>query len=76
MKLLLINFALRNTFRDYNPFHVAVRGNALNWLQFFDNSYVVSTAHDVSTFTAQLLGHMEATDSLLIVEVQPHQFQA
>jgi hypothetical protein len=75
MKLLLVTYALRNNFKDYTSFHVTVRGNALNWMQFIEHTYVVSTAHDADSFSKQLLPHMEPTDSLLVAEIQPHQFQ-
>jgi hypothetical protein len=75
MKLLLVTFALRNLDRDYSPFFVALRGNALNWWHYIDQTCVVSTEHDVNSFANLLIPHMEATDSLLVVEMPPHQFQ-
>jgi hypothetical protein len=75
MKLLLVTFALRNPYRDYTPFFVALRGNALNWWHYIDQTCVVSTLHDVDSFARLLFPHMETTDSVLVVEMPPHQFQ-
>lgn len=75
MNLLLITFALRNTERDYSQFFVALRGNALNWWHFIEQTVVVSTQYDASAYTQLLLPHIETTDSLLVVKVSPHQFE-
>jgi len=75
VNLLLITFALRNTDRDYSQFFVALRGNALNWWHFIEQTAVVSTEHDADAFTRLLLPLMETTDSLLVVKLSPHQFE-
>jgi len=75
LKLLLVTFALRNRVRDYNPFFVALRGNALQWWHFIDQTCVITTNHSVQSLTNELIPHIESTDSLLIVEVKPHEMQ-
>jgi len=75
VKILLVTFSLRNPSRDYAPFFVALRGNAIQWWHFIEQTCVVVTEHDVSSLTAQLVPHLESTDSLLIVQVTPHQMQ-
>ena len=75
MKLLLVTFSLRNQFKDYTSFFVALRGNALNWWHFIEQTCVVSTNHDADSFASQLVPHIETTDSVLVVEIKPHQFQ-
>jgi hypothetical protein len=75
MKLLLVTFSLRNATKDYSSFHVTMRGNALNWWHFIEQTCVVSTNHDAHDFALLLYPHLETTDSLLVVEVQPYQFQ-
>lgn len=75
MRLLLVTFSLRNANKDYAPFFVALRGNALNWWHFIEQTCVVTTFEDANTYAHKLYPHMETTDSLLVVEIQPHQFQ-
>ncbi|MGB9073099.1 MAG: hypothetical protein WCC22_10560 [Terriglobales bacterium] len=75
MNLLLITFSLRNPQKDYSQFFVALRGNALQWWHFIEQTCIVTTLHDANTYTRQLLPHIEATDSLLIVKITPHEFQ-
>jgi len=76
VKLLLVTFSLRNRRRDYDPFFVALRGNALQWWHFIEQTCVISTnAHTPDSLTHELLPHIETTDSLLIVEITPHQMQ-
>jgi hypothetical protein len=75
MNLLLITFSLRNSERDYSLFFVALRGNALNWWHFIEQTVVVSTEQDAEEYTRLLLPYMEKTDSLLVVKVSPHQFE-
>ena len=75
MNLLLVTFSLRNRARDYNPFFVALRGNALQWWHFIEQTCVVATEHNVQSLTEALVPHIETTDSLLIVQITPHQMQ-
>lgn len=75
MNLFLVTFSLRNPNRDYDPFYVAVRGNALQWWHFIEQSCVVTTNYDVNTFAQKLLPYIEKTDSLLVVEITPHVYQ-
>ena len=75
MKLLLVTFSLRNLNKDYNSFFVTVRGNVYNWWHFIEQTIVVSTSFDAESFAHLLYPHLETTDSLLVVEIQPHQFQ-
>src|SRR6266403_939084 len=75
MNLLLVTFALRNKYRDYEPFFVELRGNSVNWWHFIAQSTVVSSYLDADTFAKKLTQHIETTDSLLVVKIEPHQFQ-
>jgi len=75
VNLLLITFSLRNRERDYSQFFVELRGRALQWWHFIEQTTIVTTYYDADALTNFLLPHMEATDSLLIVKVSPHQFQ-
>jgi hypothetical protein len=75
MNLLLVTFSLRNPNRDYSQFFVALRGNALQWWHFIEQTAIVFTHLDVQGYTNVLLPHMENTDSVLVVKVSPHQFQ-
>jgi hypothetical protein len=42
MKLLLVTFSLRNQSKDYESFFVALRGNALQWWHFIEQTCVVA----------------------------------
>lgn len=75
MRLLLVTFSLRNGFRDYSNFFVTLRGNALNWWHFIEQTCLVSTYLDANAFAQKLLPHVETTDSVLVVEVKPNEFQ-
>jgi hypothetical protein len=75
MKVLLVTFSLRNTLKNYDDFFVALRGNALNWWHFIEQTCVVSTYLDADSFARKLYPHIEATDSLLVAEIRPHEFQ-
>lgn len=75
MKLLLVTFSLRNPLKDYSDFFVALRGNALNWWHFIEQTCVVSTQLDADSFARKLFPYLETTDSLLVTEIQAHQFQ-
>ena len=75
MNLLLVTFSLRNRWRDYSSFFVALRGNALQWWHFIEQTCVVATTHGADQFARLLVPHIETTDSLLVVKVVPHEFQ-
>jgi hypothetical protein len=75
MKLLLVTFSLRNSLRDYSDFFVNLRGNALNWWHFIEQTCVVSTRLDANSFAQKLIPYIEKTDSLLVAEIKPHEFQ-
>ena len=72
---LLATFSLRNPQKDYNPFFVVMRGNALQWWHFIEQTCVVVTQYNADQFARLLFPHMETTDSLLVVELNPHQYQ-
>jgi len=69
MNLLLITYALRNRERNYDSFYVALRGNAIQWWHYIENTHVVFTAYDTNELATRLAIHIEPTDSLLIVPV-------
>jgi hypothetical protein len=75
LNLFLVTFSLRNPNKDYSQFLVTLRGNAQQWWHFIEQSCVVTTFHDVDTYSKLLLPHIEKTDSLLVVEITPNQFQ-
>ena len=69
MNLLLVTFALRNPLRDYDPFFVALRGNAQQWLHYIDSTFVVYTPYSPDELIQKLVPYFEPTDSVLIVPV-------
>lgn len=75
MNLLLVTFSLRNSQKDYSQFFVALRGNALQWWHFIEQTCIVTTLHDVNAYTKLLIPHIEKTDSLLVTKIVPHEFQ-
>ena len=75
MKLLLITFSLRNPMKNYGQFFVNLRGNALQWWHFIEQTCVVATYLDVNAYSAMLVPHIEKTDSVLVTEITPFQFQ-
>jgi hypothetical protein len=64
-----VTFSLRNPNKDYSQFFVTLRGNALNWWHYIEQTVVVSTQHDAHNFATQLLPNIETTDSLLVAEI-------
>lgn len=75
MNLLLVTFSLRNQLRDYGEFFVALRGNALQWSHYIEQTYIVYTSYDQNELASKLYPHMEATDALLIVKINPYEYQ-
>lgn len=75
MNLLLVTFSLRNRNKDYSQFFVSLRGNAYQWWHFIEQTCVVVTRHNVSSYAQQLIPHLEDTDSLFIVKIKPYEFQ-
>ncbi len=74
MNLLLISFSLRNPNKDYDPFFVELRGNSLNWMHYIEQTCLASTHLDENSMTHKLIRHMDPTDSLIVVKIEPHQF--
>ncbi|MBZ5541097.1 MAG: hypothetical protein LAN61_11335 [Acidobacteriia bacterium] len=74
MNLLLVTFALRDPNKVYDPFFVELRGNSLNWMHFIEQTCLVSSHLDEDAMTKKLIQHIEATDSLIVVKIEPHQF--
>jgi hypothetical protein len=75
VNLLLITFALRNPKRDYSQFFVTLRGNALQWWHYIEQTCLVTTFNDVEKYTMLLVPYIEPTDSLLVVKITPQQYQ-
>lgn len=75
MNLLLVTFALRNEQKDYSQFFVALRGNALQWWHFIEQTCILTTVHTPNTYAKLLSIHIEATDSLLVTKIVPHEYQ-
>jgi hypothetical protein len=75
MRVLSVNYAHRSQFTDYSRFHVVLRGSCVNWLHYFDSHYLVTTEHNADLFARYLLPYMQTSDSLLVVEIQPTEFQ-
>lgn len=69
MRLLLVTFSLRNPNKDYTAFFVALRGNAINWWHFIEQTTVVSTHRTPQEFATLLIPNIEANDSLLVAEI-------
>ena len=74
MNLLLVSFALRNPEKDYDPFFVELRGNALNWMHYIEQTCLATTHLDENSMTSKLAVHLDSTDSLIVVRIEPHQF--
>ena len=74
LNLLLVTFSLRNPQKNYEPFFVALRGNALQWWHFIEQTCVVATVYDEHEFSRRLFPHMETTDSLLVASLSPYEF--
>lgn len=72
LNLLLVTFSLRNPQKNYESFFVALRGNALQWSHFIEQTCIVATVHDANEFSRRLYPHMETTDSLLVVPLSPY----
>ena len=75
MNLLLVTFSLRNREKDYEPFFVALRGNALQWWHFIEQTCVAYTAYSPDNYAKKLFPFILKTDSLLVVKITPHDFQ-
>ena len=75
MNLLLVTFSLRNAERDYASFFVTLRGSAIQWWHFIEQTCIVSTHQDVNALAKLLYPHIEVSDSLLVVRLTPHEFQ-
>lgn len=69
------DFFFKKEERDYSPFFAALKGNVTQWWHFIEQTCVVVTEHNIQTLTALLLPYFESTDSLLIVQVAPHEMQ-
>lgn len=75
MNLLLVTFSLRDPNRDYSQFFVALRGNAIQWWHFIEQTCVVTTYLDINQLTNALSPYILTSDSLLVVKLEPHGFQ-
>lgn len=69
MNLLLITFALRNPLKDYTPFFVEIRGNAINWSHYIDQTMIISTFLTARQLGMKLNQLTEDTDSLLVTPI-------
>lgn len=74
MNLLLVTFALRNPNKNYDPFFIELRGNSLNWMHYIEQTCLASSHLDEDSMTKKLVQHIDATDSLIVVKIEPHQF--
>ncbi len=72
---MFVTFSLRNPDKDYTDFFVTLRGNALNWWHFIEQTCVVTTYRDADTLAKLLIPHIEKTDSVLVAQITPHEFQ-
>ena len=64
--VLIINYALRNPYKDYSPFFNAIKTNCVEWWHFLDSTFIVSTPKSAQEFAVLLYPFMEATDSVLV----------
>jgi hypothetical protein len=74
LNLLLITFALRSPDKNYDPFFVELRGNSFNWMHYIEQTCLVSTHLDEDSMAKKLVPHIETTDSLIVVKIEPLQF--
>lgn len=75
MNLLLVTFSLRNQYYDYGQFWVELRGNCLQWWHYIEQTVVAATSLGPDEFAEKLSPHLMPTDSLLVVKIEPHNFQ-
>jgi hypothetical protein len=68
--VLIINYTLRNTLKDYTPLFGAIKNNCTRWWHFLDPTFIVVTTHSANEYAQFLLPHIERTDSLLVVRLQ------
>src|SRR5689334_1529914 len=71
MNVLLITFDLKSVGHDYEPFFVAIRGNAHQWWHFMSNLIIITTPHSVDDMSAKLTPLLTSQDSLLITHMGP-----
>jgi hypothetical protein len=67
--VLIINYALRNQYKDYAPFFNAVKQNCDQWWHFLDSTWIIVTNHSAHEYAQFLLPHIEATDSLFVARL-------
>jgi len=71
MRLLLIAYALRTPLKNYSGFYNAIKTNSAHWWHFLNSMFIVSTYHDANEFAQFLYPHMNKSDSLLVIRIQP-----
>ena len=72
--VLLINYELKDTTKDYTSFFEAIKANCYQWWHFLEPTWIVATTLSADAFAKLLYPHMLNTDSLLVVQIgQNHQ---
>jgi hypothetical protein len=68
--VLIINYALRNQYKDYTPFFNAIKANSAEWWHFLDSAFIVSTPKSAHEFAQALYPHVENTDHFIVLRLQ------
>jgi hypothetical protein len=68
--VLIVNYVLRNQYKDYTPFFNAIKGNCAEWWHFLDSTFIASTPKSADEFARALFPYMETTDSLFVCRLQ------
>jgi hypothetical protein len=68
--ILIVNYALKNQFKDYEPLFSAIRDCGA-WWHFMDGTWIVSTVYTPQVVSAHLQQFIDTkNDFLLVVQLQ------
>jgi hypothetical protein len=70
VSVLLINYELKDSSKNYAAFFDAIQNSANEWWHFLDHTWIVTTDLSADQFAKRLYPHMLNTDSLLVVRLQ------
>ena len=64
--VLIINYALKNVFKDYTPFYKAIQ-QCGEWWHFLDSTWIVNTSYSADTVGKHLLQFIDQEKDFVIV---------
>jgi hypothetical protein len=68
--VLIINYALKNKYKDYSPLYKAIQDCGA-WWHFMDSTWIVYTAHSANTVSQHLQQFIDTnTDYLFVCRLQ------